>query len=65
MTTELATSIKPIQPLQSEPIWWMGFTLDMPDENAEALFIERHGHAPRLFVRDDAILKVGPIEEER
>ena len=65
MTTELATDFEQVQPLQSEPILWMGFTLDMPDDAAEALFIERHGHAPRLFVRDDAILKVGPIEEER
>ena len=65
MTTQLAYDIQPKAPLESEPeLWWMGFTLGMDDDEAERAFIAKHGHAPRLFVRDGAILKVGPIEED-
>lgn len=64
MTTELALGIKAKAPLQAE-VWWMGFTLDSDDDDAEAKFVAKHGHPPRVFLRDGAILKVGPIEEER
>ena len=64
--TALAKTIKPKAPLNSRPrIWWMGFTLDHDEGEARRLFVDKYGHEPRLFVRDPAILKVGPIEGER
>ena len=61
MTTQLALDIQPKAPLQAK-VWWMGFTLDTDDDEAQAKFVERHGHLPRVFLRDGAILKVGPID---
>ena len=64
MTTQLATDIKPTAPLKSRPfVWWMGFSGDMDFDEAERIFEKRHGHPPRLLVRD-AIVKAGPIGEE-
>ena len=64
MTTQLELSaIDGAAPLRGEPVWWMAFTLDMPDDDAGAAFTKRHGYPPRVYVRDGAILKVGPIEE--
>ena len=67
MTNQLRLdAIAGTAPLQSKPIvWWMGFWRTTPDDWAERRFIEKHGHKPRAFVRDGAILKVGPIEEGR
>ena len=64
MTTQLAIDLPSVNPLESKPeVYWMGFWRITPDEQAEERFIEKHGHKPRAFVRDGAILKVGPIEE--
>ena len=65
MTTQLATSITPTAPLRSKPVvWYMGFSGDTDFDTAAAKFEERHGRPPRVFLRDGAILKVGPIEEQ-
>ena len=63
MTTQLATDIKPVAPLRSKPeVWWMGFTLDHDEDEAQCKFIEKHGHPPRVILRDGAIMKLGPID---
>ena len=64
MTTQLATSIEPKAPLRSKPVvWHMGFSGDTDFDTAAAKFEMRHGHPPRVLVRD-AIVKAGPIGEQ-
>ena len=61
--TQLATDITPVAPLRSRPrITWMGFTLDHDEDEAQRKFIEKHGHPPRVILRDAAIMLVGPID---
>jgi len=59
--TQLALEIEPKAPLKSE-VWWMGFTLDHDEAEALGKFVAKHGHQPRVIVRDNAIMKVGPID---
>ena len=64
MTTQLATDLPPTAPLQSRPeLIWLGFTPDTDFDTAARIFEKRHGHPPRVLVRD-AIVKAGPIGEE-
>ena len=62
MDSQLATSIKPTAPLQAE-IFWMGFTHCTTFDEAKRIFEKKHGHPPRVLLRDGAIVKAGPIGE--
>ena len=64
MTTQLTLEAAAgTAPLKAKPeIWWMGFSGDTPFDVAEDKFEKRHGHPPRVVVRD-AIVKAGPIGE--
>jgi len=62
--SQLATRIEPTAPLQGTPeIWWMGFTYCTTFDEAKRIFEKKHGHPPRVLLRDGAIVKAGPIGE--
>ena len=42
---------------------WQAYTLDTTEDQARALFAERHGYAPAEVVRSGSILLAGPVRE--
>lgn len=40
---------------------WQGYTVDMPDAQARAAFVAKHGYAPDVVLREPGAVLVGPI----